>query len=310
MFQRLGIVATTTALTLVGGGGVAVAVPALEPVADDASGTGSEARVVTDVAHRGASGYAPENTLAAIDEADEREATTVEVDVQRSSDGELVVVHDTTLERTTDVEDVFPDRAPYNVGDFTLGELKELDAGSWYGSDYAGEEVPTLEEVLDRLEQYGIGFLLEIKSPALYPGIESDIADTFAEHSQWLAPSDGETNRLVIQSFDWDSVKRSSDELPEVPHGLLGRAPEGEIEDYAEWADQINPNHTGLDADYVDSVHDAGMEILPYTLNKAEDMRSVIDMGVDGIISDYPDVARQVIEEEEGGRLPQRQALP
>ncbi|MBB4930169.1 glycerophosphoryl diester phosphodiesterase [Lipingzhangella halophila] len=304
MFQRLGIVAATAAVAVVGGGSAAVAAPDTESTAGTAPSASAGPRIVTDVAHRGASGYAPENTLAAIDEANEHNATTAEVDVQRSSDGALVVIHDTTLERTTDVEEVYPDRDPYDVADFTLGELRELDAGSWFDGEYADEPIPTLEEVLDRMDQNGLNLLLEIKSPSLYPGIESDIADTIRDNPQWLAPGGGEAHRLVIQSFDWESVERSSDELPQIPHGLLGEVPEDEIADYAAWADQINPNHTGLDADYVDAVHDAGLEVFPYTLNDAESMRSVIGMGADGIISDYPDIAREVIEDEDASRLP------
>lgn len=311
MFQRLGIVAATTAVAVVGGGGAAVAVPATESTAENAPNGIPHARAVTDVAHRGASGHAPENTLAAIDEASEHNATTVEVDVQQSSDGELVIIHDTTLERTTDVEEVYPDRDSYDVADFTLGELKELDAGSWFDDAYAGEPIPTLEEVLDRLAEHRINLLLEIKSPSLYPGIESNVADTLRDNPRWLAPGGGgEAHRLVIQSFDWESTERSHAELPWVTHGLLGEVPEDEIAEYATWADQINPDHTTLDSDYVDAVHEADTEVFPYTMNDAESIRSVIGKGADGVISDYPDVAREVIEEKDGVRLPRPIPIP
>ena len=98
------------------------------------------------VAHRGSSGAAPENTIAAIKLALEHRSDTVENDIQRTSDGELVIMHDTTLTRTTDVEEVFPDRAPWNVADFTLAEIKRLDAGSWFAPEFAGQRVPTLEQ--------------------------------------------------------------------------------------------------------------------------------------------------------------------
>jgi glycerophosphoryl diester phosphodiesterase len=98
------------------------------------------------VAHRGSSGAAPENTLAAVELALAHRADVVENDIQRTKDGELVVMHDLTLARTTDVEEVFPDRAPWNVADFTLAEIKQLDAGSWFSPEFAGERVPTLAE--------------------------------------------------------------------------------------------------------------------------------------------------------------------
>ncbi|MDA0567620.1 glycerophosphodiester phosphodiesterase [Streptomonospora sp. S1-112] len=307
MIRRFGLAVAAMALALVGSGGAAVAVaqpapsapparPATGPAADPARDTRVPA--VLDVAHRGASAYAPENTLAAIDAAHELDATTVEIDVQRTRDGELVVIHDTTLTRTTDAEEVFPGRASYAVADFTLAELRRLDAGSWFSAEFAGERVPTFEEALDRLSRHRLNLLLEVKSPDLYPGIEADIADTLADHPSWLKPRpEWKWPRLVVQSFDWESVARSHDLLPDVPHGLLGLVPAEDVDDYT-WADQINPNHTVIDADYVERVHAAGLEVHTYTVNDPDDMRAAIAAGVDGIISDRPDVARRVIAEE------------
>ncbi|WP_017594031.1 glycerophosphodiester phosphodiesterase [Nocardiopsis potens] len=298
MIRRLGFIATALALAMPAASGTAVAVQ--DTGSQDSPLTNAEPGElsVLDVAHRGAAGYAPENTLAAIDEADARGATTVEIDVQRSKDGELVIIHDTTLERTTDAEEVFPDRGSYDVGKFTLKELRRLDAGSWYGKEYEGERVPTLDEALDRLRENGLNLLLEIKSPALYPGIESDIAGVVSRNPGWLAPTGKRgADRLIVQSFDWESAERSAKLMPSVPHGLLGTVPEDEIAEYAKWADQINPSHTKLTAGYVKAVHGAGLEVLTYTVNDRSDMRAALDKGVDGIISDYPDVAREVIQE-------------
>src|SRR5690606_25959316 len=115
------------------------------------------------VAHRGASRHAPENTVAAAEAAAALGARWAETDVQRTADGELVLVHDETLERTTNAEEVFPDRAPWNVSDFTAAEIAQLDAGSWYGEEFAGEPVPTLTEFLAVLEENGQDLLLELK---------------------------------------------------------------------------------------------------------------------------------------------------
>lgn len=90
------------------------------------------------VAHRGAASYAPENTLASIDAAARLGFEWVENDVQRTKDGELVILHDSSLARTTNVEQVFPDRSPWNVSDFTLREIEKLDAGSWFGAKFKG----------------------------------------------------------------------------------------------------------------------------------------------------------------------------
>src|SRR5512144_2029000 len=132
------------------------------------------AQSVVDIAHRGSSARAPENTVISVKRAVAQDARFVEIDVQRSSDGRLVVIHDTTLARTTNVEQVFPSRAPWQVGAFTLGEMRRLDAGSWFSSKYAGARVPTLRQVLDAVGTRS-GLLLELKNPDRYPGIEADV---------------------------------------------------------------------------------------------------------------------------------------
>lgn len=281
--------------------GTAAAAPDQEPRVDvSTERTSAHAGIprpkVTDVAHRGASAYAPENTLAAIDAAAQRGASMVEFDVQRSSDGALVLLHDVTLARTTDVEEVFPDRAAAPVAEFTLEELRRLDAGSWFDDAYAGEPIPTLPEALDRIRSRDLGLLLEIKDPERHEGIEADISGVFRREPWWLVPARANRpHRLVIQSFDWEALERSHRLLPWIPHGLIGRVDEGEIAGYAKWADQINPNYQTIDAAYVDLVRDAGMEVFVYTVNDPGDMPGQIAKGVDGIISDYPDVLVKAI---------------
>ena len=101
------------------------------------------------IAHRGASGYAPENTVAAFDKARKMKADYIELDVQMSRDGKLVVIHDTTVNRTTDIDS----KAPVKVKDLTLKELRKLDAGSYFGPQFTGERIPTFEKVLDRMSR-------------------------------------------------------------------------------------------------------------------------------------------------------------
>lgn len=125
-----------------------------------AAETIGDLRKVDNVAHRGASAYAPENTIAAYDKAVKMKADYIEIDVQRSKDGELVLIHDTTVDRTTD--------GSGKVGDFTFEELRSLDAGSWKGEQFAGEQIPTFDEILDRYHGK-IGILVELKAPELYP---------------------------------------------------------------------------------------------------------------------------------------------
>ncbi|WP_155073183.1 glycerophosphodiester phosphodiesterase [Streptomyces taklimakanensis] len=251
------------------------------------------------VAHRGASGYAPENTLAAVDAARELGVQWVENDVQRTRDGELVVMHDATLGRTTDVEEVFPDRAPWRVADFTAAEIARLDAGSWFDPRYAGERVPTLEQFLRRLNLTRQNLLLEIKRPELYPGIEADILRELRSEG-WLDRRHVRS-KLVIQSFGADSVRAVHEQAPAVRTGFLGTPKPAELPEYARFTDQINPPHTTLSEEYVrqvhalKGVHGEPLEVFTWTVNDAETARRVAGMGVDGIISNVPDVVRDAV---------------
>lgn len=251
---------------------------------------------VVNTAHRGAMGYAPENTLAAFRLGVAQGSDLVEADVQRSKDGVLVLMHDTTLTRTTNVEEVFPERAPWRVSDFTYAEMKQLDAGSWFSEEYAGEPVPTMAEMVELLRPTRAGILMELKAPELYPGIEQQVADEFASFPGYVE-SAVRAERLVVQSFNWDSMAEYHEAQPSVPVGLLGRPDEALLPELATWADQINPSFRSYDEAYVDRVQALGMEVHTYTVNDPADMHSVLDRGVDGVITNYPDVLEDVLAE-------------
>ncbi|MFB7215674.1 glycerophosphodiester phosphodiesterase [Streptomyces sp. NPDC056255] len=248
-------------------------------------------------AHRGASAYAPENTLAAVDKADALGFDWVENDVQFTKDGVLVVVHDTDLRRTTDVEEVFPDRTSWAVKDFTAAEIARLDAGSWFGPQFAGTRVPTLKQYLDRVERNRQKLLLEIKSPEIYPGIEKETLRVLRQKG-WLDRSHVK-NRLVIQSFGADSVKKVHQLRPDVTTGFLGTPAVADLPSYAAFTDQINPSYTTVSADYVDAVHalkgahGKKLRVNTWTVNDAATAAKVAGLGVDGIITNNPDVVRE-----------------
>ncbi|MEV5341820.1 glycerophosphodiester phosphodiesterase family protein [Streptomyces sp. NPDC052676] len=252
------------------------------------------------IAHRGASGLAPENTLAAVDKAAELGVEWVENDVQRTRDGELVVIHDDSLQRTTDVETVFPDRAPWKVKDFTAAEIARLDAGSWFGPAYAGARVPTLEQYLRRVESHHQKLLLEIKKPELYPGIERDTLKVLANEG-WLDRAH-ETGRLVVQSFSADSMRTVHELRPAVRTGFLGKPPTAELVTYAKFVDQINPPYSALSTGYVSSVHaftgahGRALQVSTWTVDSADTARTVAAYGVDGIITNRPDVVREALD--------------
>ncbi|GAA3171574.1 MULTISPECIES: glycerophosphodiester phosphodiesterase [Streptomyces] len=252
------------------------------------------------IAHRGASAYAPENTLAAVDKAAELGVEWVENDVQRTKDGELVVLHDDSLQRTTDVEEVFPDRAPWKVKDFTAAEIARLDAGSWFDPAYAGARVPTLEQFVHRVERYDQKLLLELKNPQLYPGIERQTLKVLSNEG-WL-DREHVRNRLIVQSFGADSVRTVHELKPAVKTGFLGTPPVADLPSYAAFTDQINPSYGSLTADYVDAVHalrgahGKRLEVFTWTVNDAENARRVDGYGVDGIITNTPDVVQEAVD--------------
>ncbi|EST37885.1 hypothetical protein N566_10580 [Streptomycetaceae bacterium MP113-05] len=274
----------------------AVAPPAVE--ATTAARPGPDRAPVV-VAHRGASAYAPENTLTAVDKADELGFDRVENDVQRTLDGELIIMHDVSLDRTTDVEEVFPDRAPWRVADFTAAEIARLDAGSWFGEEFAGTGVPTLAECLRRLEANGQKLLLELKKPALYPGLERQTLEELANEG-WLDRRHLR-NRLVIQSFDADAVRTVHGLDPGVKTGFLGTPAIAELPEYAVFTDQINPRHSAVTADYAAEVHalkgahDKRLELFAWTVDDAATARKAARAGADGIISNAPDVVRGAV---------------
>ncbi|WP_245565188.1 glycerophosphodiester phosphodiesterase [Nocardioides insulae] len=256
----------------------------------------------TTTAHRGASAYAPENTLAAFAVAIAQRADALESDVQLSRDGVPVLLHDATLSRTTDVERVFPDRAPWNVGDFTLAEIKRLDAGSWFGAEWVGERVPTLAELIGQVRRTRTGILMELKSPGLHPGLERAVADTFAGVPGYL-PWALARGRLTVQSFDWNAMAIYASLQPGTPVGLLGTPAVDDLPDLT-WARQINPHASALSSEYVAAVHRHGLAVHTWTLDDPERMHAALDQGVDGVITNRPDVLGRLLAERAGAGTP------
>ncbi|MFF1713849.1 glycerophosphodiester phosphodiesterase [Streptomyces sp. NPDC058268] len=251
------------------------------------------------VAHRGASAYAPENTFAAIDKAADMGFRWVENDVQRTKDGELVIVHDDTLTRTTNVEQVFPGRAPWKVKDFTAAEIARLDAGSWFSPKYAGQRVPTLKQYMNRVSRNHQSLVFEFKKPELYPGIEKQGLAVLRK-TGWLDKHHVKS-KLVIQSFSADSVKEVHKLRPDVKTGFLGTPAVADLPKYAKFADQINSTHGSISREYVAAIHATKgphrkrLEIFTWTVNDAATARKVAGFRVDGIITNTPDVVRKAI---------------
>ncbi|PSL05863.1 glycerophosphoryl diester phosphodiesterase [Haloactinopolyspora alba] len=242
------------------------------------------------IAHRGSSGVAPENSAAAVTAAVRQRADFVEIDVQRTRDGRLVNFHDCTMERTTDVEERFPGRSSYRISEFTLAELRTLDSGSWFDERFAGEPIITVREVIRRLGRH-TGLLAEISPCGHYQntGLPTQLATELRSIPDYV---DGalEREQLAVQSFAPGDAREFHDALPDVPVGVLDaeRPTEAELTELSTWADQVNPQWTVTDTDLVERVHELGMEINVWTVDEPGRLRTVRDLGVDGIITDYP----------------------
>jgi glycerophosphoryl diester phosphodiesterase len=237
-----------------------------------------EIRKVDNVAHRGASEYAPENTIAAFDKAVEMEADYIELDVQRSKDGELVIIHDKTVDRTTNGSGY--------VKDLTIEQLESLDAGSWMSDQFSGEKIPTFDEILDKY-QGKIGILIELKAPELYPGIEESVAQKIKERDLYNFQYDDKT---IIQSFNFESMKKMNALLPKVRIGVLtsslAHTTEQALKEFTVYADYFNPNYEIVTEDLVNQVHSQGMKISPWTVSNQKSAEFLLNMGVDAIIRD------------------------
>ncbi|GAA0492335.1 glycerophosphodiester phosphodiesterase [Streptomyces stramineus] len=262
---------------------------------------GARTHVPVAIGHRGVPVLAPENTLASVDRAADLGIRWVENDVQRTRDGALIVMHDTTLDRTTDAEQRFPGRAPWKVADFTLAEIQKLDAGSWFDGRFAGERVPTLQRYLERVDRHRQKLLLEVKAPELYPGIERQLVSEL-RRTGWLdAWHVG--SRLVVQSFSAASLRTFHGLRTDVKTGFLGAPKVAELPAYARFADQINPKHTGVTASWVRSVHAVKgphgrpLEVSTWTVDDGDRAVALARMGVDSIISNAPHVVEKALAE-------------
>ncbi|WP_328481201.1 glycerophosphodiester phosphodiesterase family protein [Streptomyces sp. NBC_00377] len=254
------------------------------------------------IGHRGAAGLAPENTLEAVDRADRAGIDWVEVDVQRTKDGVLVLMHDQDLVRTTDARTVFPGRAPWKVDGFTMAELGRLRAGAsreWKGSRYEAARVPTLGQLLDRLDRNNQGLVLEVKWPANHPGITLDILRVL-DRKGWL---DGHhvNNRLYAISFQAAALKEIRARRPDIRLGICTeqKPTSDELASYAKFVDVINPEHHTATAGLVNRAHalkgphGKPLKVWPYTVNTSAQARRLRDQQVDGFTSDVPDLMRK-----------------
>lgn len=227
------------------------------------------------VAHRGASNFAPENTQSAFRKALELGADFLECDVHLSKDGELIIMHDDKVDRTTNGSGY--------VKNFTLAELKELDAGGKFHSSFAGEKIITLNELLD--EFYGeTGLLIEIKKPSMYPGIEEQVVALLSEYK--------DLNSIIVQSFDIESMRKMNTLLPELEVALLIKPSiqslsTQEIIDLTSFATYINFNVSYINKRVIEQIHNQGGKVLVWSTKNLGWVDKAYQYDVDGIITDF-----------------------
>lgn len=236
------------------------------------------------IAHRGASAYAPEHTLAAYRLAMEHHADYVEQDLAVTRDGVLICLHDDTLERTSNVAEAYPHRFAKESGragggwianDFTLAEIRRLDMGRWFDPTFAGQRIVTWQEAID-LVRGKAGLYPELKSPPLYVGRGIDMVNIFVEsvRSNGLdRPESLRTTPMIAQSFDEPTIRRLAVELPTVPRILLMDSQLGtgltgaRLGELAGFATGIGPAKDLIDREpaIVTRAHQAGLTVTAYT---------------------------------------------
>lgn len=234
------------------------------------------------IAHRGFSSRYPENTMLSFRKALDLGVSRLELDLQVTRNGDLVVLHDRTVDRTTN-----------NSGattDFTLEEIQALDAGSWFSDEFVGNQIPTFLEVLTELPSAILVTELKFEGNAAIEDVVKLVRDT------------GATQRVIISSFDHAKLPVIKSIAPELPVTALTNADGRTSRDWVEWAlgqkiDTLGPRCVEITQDYVNTVHDAGLLVRAWGLGRdqGEEMRRLIELGVDGMTTDCPDILQKIL---------------
>lgn len=254
---------------------------------------------IVNVAHRGASGYAPEHTIFAYKLGEKLGGDFIEVDLQMTKDGQLIAMHDRTIDRTTN--------GTGSVNEKTLAEVKKLDAGSWFNEQYPqyanpkyiGVKVPTLEEVFQTFGKNN-SYYIEIKSPNVYPGMEKELLRLIHKYKI-------NKDNLLVESFSSKSLlmMKKLDPSIKLVQLLSYRSnpviTKEEIKRIRNYAIGIGPNHDYLTEEYVRKVVGSGLELHPYTVNEKIRMQQLMNWGVTGMFTNFPDILESVKNEYKQG---------
>ncbi|MGL4847811.1 MAG: glycerophosphodiester phosphodiesterase [Clostridium sp.] len=238
---------------------------------------------ILNLAHRGYSYKYPENTMIAFKKAVEFGADGMEFDVQRSKDGHLVIIHDETLERTTTGKGY--------VKDYTLEELKKLDAGIKFDESFKGEEIPTLEELLEYVQDKNLVLNIEIKNSIVdYEGIEEEVYKVLKKYNM--------EKNIIVSTFNHYSAKRCKEINKNIKVGVLYDACIYKPYDYVEMLklDAIHPEYHSVTKEIAEECIKRNIDINVYTVNLEEDMQKLKEISVNSIITNKVEDLKRILE--------------
>ena len=240
-------------------------------------------------AHRGASYMYPENTLASFVGAKRLGADYIELDVHKSLDGKLVIVHDDNLKRVAGINK--------KVENMTYDEIKTVDVGSFFKDEFKNERIPLLSEALEFARENNIRLIIEIKKGKENNDIEQDVIDLVNEYNF--------KNRCVIASLNYGVIENVKTIDPSFKTVYILGFIIGDINMLTE-ADVYSIEESSINRNLVNKIHNSGKEVYAWTVNSEESINDMIDMNVDNIITDNIDLSKKIIREKRNGSIVNR----
>lgn len=248
---------------------------------------------IKNIAHRGASAYAPEHTIAAYKLAQQLKGDYIEIDLQMTKDGHLLAMHDETVNRTTNGKGL--------VKEHTLEEMKQLNVGSFFNEKYPNfvkkefenAKVPTLKEIIEMFG-HNANYYIETKSPDEYPGMEEKLLEIIKYYQI--------SDKVIIQSFSEESLQKIHSLHANIPLVQLlsyqksVQLNELEIEKYKKYCIGLGMNYKYIDSAYVKKIKKHGLEVHPFTVDNEKDMKKLLSWGVDGMFTNYPDRLHSILD--------------
>ncbi|MFO7818660.1 MAG: glycerophosphodiester phosphodiesterase family protein [Halanaerobacter sp.] len=268
------------------------------------------------IAHRGASVVAPESTAPAYIKARENGVDYLEADLQRTKDGEIVIFHDQTLQRTSNVEELFPERKDDDLGSFTYDELKKLDLGSWFNdaypeyarAEYENLDIIKLEDLIDiaKAGENRAGLVLELKYSEKYPGIEKEVVEILNKKGCLDASENNDKKDaadIIFFAFNLESLKRLKELLPQIPRVLLITDNMITKKSWSQWLDKAEGTVHGLGTKgfvnwplYIAAAHDKELFVFPYTINELWQIKVLAYFQSSGYITDRPKLVLEFLD--------------